>query len=852
MSIQPRVIPVVLSFLVALVVAMPAGGARAEDPQPIDGSNDACTDFRLQLLDLGFFDISFDIADEGWVWVANSQEGESRYQPVTGVVEGSNVARNDTPANHDSHDHGTHVKVDSRYRHLLSNANPPNTEDTVDSVEQFVTPHVMELEWEIGVFPDVRGNAAPEAYFPRWAWPSIGDRVYANGNWIFDCGHPKVVCHEREPQHNICISSTPYYHSEIHPPRVVAAMRNQAQVLPKSGTTPVPVTAVDLYIHGRAGYVNDILQCGMKTLIGEGECEKDPHPHRPTPIDDDYEFVVCLPPRLHADAILDWTFAAGPGNLVPAGTPAEPDDLDPQITVLDEVPPDCANASQLMDAGAALLVKIPLDGSGVGPDETYTRRIVAGWIDPPAPPLTHLNVAIDNIDLHDSEDEDSLVNPACSDDAEMTFFWANIDRAPSNEWLRFADFAPTFSNGNSVLNDYDPELFGHSFVETPGAGYDFYMRHGEPFTVRTNGYDQDCYDQHFGAGHDFSIVFPYIYCNASPFECFDGNNDELTRVEAEIQAPDYDTDPATGFGTRTVGTPLEARIDIFDPTDPIKFISDYELNLSIQKVALAQEDTSDLEVNKTCVPDTSLSFVCTVTIENPGPGLPRAVVVTDTLVVGGGATAVMEAPEATQADGTEFEHDPCTSQPPLGFRCEFLTVPVGSHVNVSVRVVASGPGDFDNTASVTSDSTDPDTGNNSETDGITVVAIDIKPRQFPNAINPADPGVVPVAILKTPTFDPAIVTPSSVCFGDSGDLSQRNCTEAHGTGHRDDVDRDRDTDLLLHYVVNQTGIDPIDSQACLSGETSAGRTIIGCDSIKTSPKVNESLALPTSISVGVR
>jgi len=864
-AIEPRSSATFRSLLTAVVllgglaIAVPGSapaqvagtsGGRSGPPivQPIDGSNDICTDFRLVVLDLGLFDLSFDIADEGWVWV-RPLEPEEHYKSVAGLVESSHVARNDTPANHDSHDHGTDVIVDAEFLGLLSNANGPNNGDLVDSLDQFVDPELIELEWEIGVFPDVKGNSAPEAYFPRWAWPSIGDRVYANGNWIFDCGHPKDLCLQREPQHNLCIETRSYYRSEIHPPRLVAAMRDQSQTLPKSGTTPVPVTATDLYLHGRAGYVNDTLQCGMKVLIGQGTCERSPHPHRPTPIADDYEFDICLPPQPDADALVDWRFDAGPGNLVPTGTQADPNELDPEIDVIHPAPAGCANASHPMDTGTALHVRLNLKTSGLGPDDTYTRQIVAGWIDPPSPPLTHLNVGITNIDLHDSEDDDSLVNPACSDDAEMTFFWANCDRAPSNEWLRFADFAPLAGNGNSVLNDYDPDLLGHSLVGTPGAGYDFYIRNGESFTLRTAGYDQDCYDQFFGDGHVFEAAFPYVWCNTSPFECFDGNNDELQSVEAVFPAPDYGTDPATGFGTPKVGTPLEPHlVNLSD----IVLVSDYELNLEVQKVALTNEDTSDLQVSKECVPDTSLSFVCTIEVSNPGPGLPRHVVLQDTLAVSGtGASATLAAPEAKRSDGSDYASDPCTLTPPLTFSCDLGTVPVGDKVTVTVRVTTSGPGDYDDTATVATDSADPDSGNNSATSGITVVAIDIKPRFFPNAINPTDKGTVPVAILNTPDFNPGIVDPDTVCFGDSGDLPQRNCQEFHRTGHREDVDRDKDIDLLFHFVVNETGIDPVDTQACLSGKTTANRTIMGCDSIKTVPKT-ERLAAPVHIPVTVR
>ena len=830
---------------------MTPGGGRP-GPQilrePVDGSNDTCTDFRLVVLDLGLFDLSFDIADEGWVWIVPN-DPEQHFKDVAGLVESSHVARNDTPANHDSHDHGTDVKVDDIFRGVLSRPNGPNNGDTVDSLDQFVEPDAIELEWEIGVFPDVKGDAAPEAYFPRWAWPSIGDRVYANGNWIFDCGHPKDLCHVRDPLNpNNCLISTSYYRSEIHPPRLVAAMRNQSQTLPKSGTTPVPVTATDLYLNGRAGYVNDTLQCGMKVLIGQGTCDRSPHPHRPTEIAAHYEFDICLPPQPNAEARVDWRFDAGPGNLVPTGTQVDPNDRDPGIDVVHPAPAGCANASQPMDMQTALHVTLALENSGLGPDDTYTRQIVAGWVDPPSPPLTHLNVGVTNIDLHSSEDDDSLVNPACSDDAEMTFFWANLDRAPSNEWIRFADFAPLASNGNSVLNDYDPDLLGHSFIGTPGAGYDFYVRNGEPFTFRTAGYDQDCYDQFFGDGHVFEAAFPYIWCNTSPFECFDGNNDELDSIEATLDAPDYGTDPDTGFGTPTVGTePHPHLVNLSE----IRFISDYQVNLDVQKVALTNEDTSDLQVTKECLPDSSLSFVCTIEVSNPGPGLPRDVVLSDTLAVSGtGASATLLQPEAKHGDGSAYATNPCTLTPPLTFSCALGTVPVGDHVTVTVKVTTSGPGNYDDTATVATDSTDPVSGKDSATSGITVVAIDIKPRQFPNAINPDDKGAVPVAILKTADFDPAIVDVDSVCFGSPGSVSRRDCTETHRTGHHEDVDKDRDIDLLLHFDVPETGIAPVDRLACLNGKTTAGRTIMGCDSIKTVPKVER--VAPARIGVSPR
>lgn len=72
-----------------------------------------------------------------------------------------------------------------------------------------------------------------------------------------------------------------------------------------------------------------------------------------------------------------------------------------------------------------------------------------------------------------------------------------------------------------------------------------------------------------------------------------------------------------------------------------------------------------------------------------------------------------------------------------------------------------------------------------------------------------------------------------MCFGDAEDPASRDCTEEHGHGHPEDVDVDGDLDLLLHYQEPETGIDRGDSRACLSGRTTEGEVIEGCDDIVT-------------------
>jgi uncharacterized protein DUF11 len=557
----------------------------------------------------------------------------------------------------------------------------------------------------------------------------------------------------------------------------------------------------------------------MEELVepGDGSCRYQHPNHRGTPIDVNFDFDVCLP-RRPAGARLSWVVEPGPGNTIS-------ESYDPRITEV-AAPPACSNAAEPMDGQTALHVRVPLEGSGVSPAEVYARKIVAGWVSPPSVPLQHLSVRLDRMDLHITKDPSLL----CSDDSELTFMWANLAPAPETEWIRLADYAPVFSNGHSKMNDYGASLFGHSYMDFTGAAWDFYIRTGRDFFLTAHGYDQDCIDDHFGY-HRFDRLAPQLTCKEIFAPCETLNNDSVENLEALFSAPGYGIDPATGHAQRVVGTPTHHIC--FPLSDDCIDVSQYEFTVSLDRIPLTDEDTADLQVAKSCVPDTGSSFVCDIALLNPGPGLPRNVVVTDTLVSDAPAGSFTVDTPTFTTDGDPATAADCTLTGPSTFTCAIGTVPVGGRVDVRLRVATTRPGGFDNTVTASADSADPNPANNSATAGLTIVEIDVTPTRTPNPVNVSRHGVIGVGIPTTPTFDATAIDPASVCFGSASTLGARSCNEAHDTGHLSDFDHDKDTDLLLHYEVATTGIAAGDTQACLSGKLQTGRTIMGCDAVVT-------------------
>ena len=106
-----------------------------------------------------------------------------------------------------------------------------------------------------------------------------------------------------------------------------------------------------------------------------------------------------------------------------------------------------------------------------------------------------------------------------------------------------------------------------------------------------------------------------------------------------------------------------------------------------------------------------------------------------------------------------------------------------------------------------------------------VVTIDITPGGFPNSINPAGRGVIPVAILTTGTFNAAIVDAATVRFGPNSAPPSSFLLQ--------DVDLDGDLDLVLQFRTQQTGIVCGMTSATLTGKTIDGMAITGTDSVNT-------------------
>jgi hypothetical protein len=122
------------------------------------------------------------------------------------------------------------------------------------------------------------GDSRTWGDLPEFAWPSVGDRAWVEGRWVFDCGHPALQDPSMIDNSHIVDPLEVRYDTEIHLPWAVVTYRRNHPVasgswLPVTGQqTGVPVTEADVFVSGNGGGDIDIcsLYLAQSVLYSDG------------------------------------------------------------------------------------------------------------------------------------------------------------------------------------------------------------------------------------------------------------------------------------------------------------------------------------------------------------------------------------------------------------------------------------------------------------------------------------------------------------------------------------------------------------------------------------------------------
>jgi len=166
--------------------------------------------------------------------------------PVTsgGANQPSRISWEDDPLTHYAHDTNFYLVPDPAYRWIIGTANYFSSGED----DAGVALGRIEVEWEALNAGNPGTYQTGQIGLPGWAMPTSGDRMYLVGRWVLDAGHPEIG--DR---------------TEIHPPRLVAVMRQRPAASSRMATS----TQVDVYVSGHGGAANHY-PAGMDALLDQG------------------------------------------------------------------------------------------------------------------------------------------------------------------------------------------------------------------------------------------------------------------------------------------------------------------------------------------------------------------------------------------------------------------------------------------------------------------------------------------------------------------------------------------------------------------------------------------------------
>ena len=522
------------------------------------------------------------------------------------------VSEEEIPWNHFTHDFTTKIVPDLPYQYLLSSYTrfhgttvtlggtdseaaaecsllggtylgnnqcqtvPPDTSKCPDGSMSDTCHHVdMEVEWENASDMHVNDdNDLKWGSLPQFAWPAFGDRVWVEGRWIFDCGHPGSDFKDYVK-----------FETEIHPPRALVTFRlnhpavtdsNSASNAPASwlpvtgspvnlyglpdGPTAVPVTEADIFISGNGGGANDICNLAPNPCSDWGG-----HSGPWIPVNgSNYVFDIYPPGTDYStldptgtgktfqitppvpDASLQWRTVDKSGFL-PEHTcgpdlsycVALPSDryliclIDANTPPPDQTETSCPTPIPAQPTRVRVILKF------AGTNANYfAQSVLVGWDDVPAPPTTFA-VRTFQVSLHkvivEKNGETFPHNGDWRVFVNIGGQWRYISGMASDADTDDCNHSGTFSD-NSLTGNEDEDCYSydsHPWIVS--------VRQDTDINVAVGGFESDEIDSDFCN----SASDPFFGCDfdtESYLTLFRANDDRIGTLSLKIPSPSYAAD----------------------------------------------------------------------------------------------------------------------------------------------------------------------------------------------------------------------------------------------------------------------------------------------------------------------